>query len=135
VRRVLPTLLALALLLGACARGSGQGSDEASGRIVGKVLLAPTCPVERVSSPCPPHAQSGVRVRVVDDEGNVVARAISDGDGGFEMQVPAGSYLLTASIDDDAARSLQPTRVDVAAGELARANVLVDSGIRAPSSG
>jgi Carboxypeptidase regulatory-like domain len=133
VRRVLPTLLALALLLVACARGSGQASDEASGTIVGKVLLAPTCPVEQVSSPCPPRALSGVRVRVVDDEGNVLATAVSDVDGGFEIDVPPGSYLLTASIENDPARSLRPTRVEVAAGELAQANVLVDTGIRTPA--
>jgi len=101
--------LALALLVVACARGSGQASDEASGTIVGKVLLAPTCPGERVSTTCPPRALSGVRVRVVDDEGNVRATAVSDMDGGFEIDVPPGSYLLTASIENDPARSLRPT--------------------------
>ena len=52
-------------------------------------------------------------------------------DGGrFEIEVLPGSFLLTASIEEDPARSVIPTRVQVVAGTVSRANVLVDSGIR-----
>lgn len=73
---------------------------------------------------------SGVRVRVVDANGDVMASDVSDDGGRFEMDVQAGSYLLGASIDQDPARSVRPTRVQVAAGTVSHANVLVDSGIR-----
>jgi carboxypeptidase family protein len=116
--------------LGACARGDGQGSDRQVGTIRGRVLLAPTCPVEQVSSPCPPRPLSGVRVRALDDDGDVRGSAASDDRGRFEMGVPAGSYTVTASIEQDPARSVIPTRVEVSAGEVTQANVLVDSGIR-----
>lgn len=46
------------------------------------------------------------------------------------MNLPAGTYTVTASIEEDPARSVKPTRVEVNAGEVTQANVLVDSGIR-----
>lgn len=123
-------LLAL-ILFSACARGPSAGSDdEAVGTIRGAVLLAPTCPVESIESPCPGRPLAGVPVLAVDDEGNVRARTMSDDDGGFAMDVAAGTYVLTASIQEDPARSVKPVRVDVVAGEVVLSDVVVDSGIR-----
>lgn len=119
----------LALLLVGCARGDQRGSGPI-GTIRGTVLLSPTCPVEQVSSPCPPRPLPGVHVRVVDVHGHVRASTVSDDDGRFEIDVGPGSYLLAASIEQDAARSVMPTRVEVVSGEVVRADVLVDSGIR-----
>jgi hypothetical protein len=131
VKRVLvmTVLLSLTLLAG-CARGSSEGSDEQLGTIRGSVLLAPTCPVESTESPCPGRPLAGVPVRVVDADGNVRASAVSDDDGSFTIDVAPGSYLLTASIEEDPARSVAPVRVMVRAGEVEHADVQVDSGIR-----
>jgi hypothetical protein len=126
---VLTVLLSLALLAG-CARGSSEGSDERLGTIRGSVLLSPTCPVETTESPCPGRPLAGVPVRVVDADGDVRASAVSDDDGAFTVDVAPGSYLLTASIEEDPARSVKPVRVVVGAGEAVHADVLVDSGIR-----
>ena len=49
---------------------------------------------------------------------------------GFAMDVAAGTYVLTASIQEDPARSVKPVRVDVVAGEVVHSDVVVDSGIR-----
>ena len=122
-------LLSLTLLAG-CARGSSEGSDERLGTIRGSVLLAPTCPVETAESPCPGRPLAAVPVRVVDADGNVRASAVSGDDGAFTIDVAPGSYLLTASIEKDPARSVKPVRVAVRAGEVVHADVLVDSGIR-----
>ena len=122
-------LLSLTLLAG-CARGSSEGSDERLGTIRGSVLLAPTCPVETTESPCPGRPLAGVPVRVVDADGDVRASAVSDDDGAFTVDVAPGSYLLTASIEEDPARSVKPVRVAVGAGEVEHADVVVDSGIR-----
>jgi len=131
VKRVLlvTVLLSLTLLAG-CARGSSEGSDERLGTIRGSILLAPMCPVESTESPCPGRPLAGVTVRVVDADGNVRASAVSDDDGAFTIDVAPGSFLLTASIEEDSARSVGPVRVAVGAGEVVHADVLVDSGIR-----
>ena len=109
---------------------ASEGSDEGLGTIGGSVLLAPTCPVETVESPCPARPLAGVPVRVVDADGNVFASAVSGDEGAFTIDVAPGSYLLTASIEEDPARSVKPVRVEVRAGEVVHADVLVDSGIR-----
>jgi acyl-coenzyme A synthetase/AMP-(fatty) acid ligase len=131
VKRVLVVTVLLSLtVLAGCARGSSEGSDERLGTIRGSVLLAPTCPVESIASPCPGRPLAGVRVRVVDADGNVRASAVSGDDGAFTIDVAPGSYLLTASIEEDPARSVAPVRVVARAGEVVHADVLVDSGIR-----
>jgi hypothetical protein len=91
-------------LLAGCARGSSEGSDEPLGTINGSVVLAPTCPVETTESPCPGRPLAGVPVRLVDADGNELARAVSGDDGAFTIDVAPGSYLLTASIEEDPAR-------------------------------
>jgi hypothetical protein len=60
----------------------------------------------------------------------VFASAVSGDEGAFTIDVAPGSYLLTASIEEDPARSVKPVRVEVRAGEVVHADVLVDSGIR-----
>ena len=129
-RAAVPLLLLLSATLAACARGPVAGQGGALGTIRGAVLLAPTCPVQSVGSPCPGRPLAGVRVRVVDDGGTVRARAVSGNDGTFVIDVAPGSYLLTASIQEDPARSVAPVRVSVRAGEVVHSDVLVDSGIR-----
>jgi len=118
------------VLLAACARSSSGGPGDELGTIRGSVVLAPTCPVESTQSPCPGHPLAGVPVRVVDEDGDVWASAVSDDEGAFEIDVAPGSYLLTASIDEDPARSVTPVRVLVRAGDVVRSDVVVDSGIR-----
>jgi hypothetical protein len=131
VKRVLVVTVLLSLtVLAGCARGSSEGSDERLGTIRGSVLLAPTCPVESTESPCPGRPLAGVPVRVVDADGNVRASAVSGDDGAFTIDVVPGSYLLTASIEQDPAQSVAPVRVVARAGEVVHADVLVDSGIR-----
>jgi hypothetical protein len=130
VKRLVVITVLLSLTLAGCARGSSEGSDEGLGTIGGSVLLAPTCPVETVESPCPARPLAGVPVRVVDADGNVFASAVSGDEGAFTIDVAPGSYLLTASIEEDPARSVKPVRVEVRAGEVVHADVLVDSGIR-----
>lgn len=127
MRRV-SALVLFALLLAAC--GTDQTSRTGLGTIRGRVLLAPTCPVEQVSSPCPPRPLSDVVVRVEDANGKLLAATTSDDGGRFEIEVRSGSFLLTAAIEEDPARSVIPTRVRVVAGTVSHANVLVDSGIR-----
>ncbi|HEY8116688.1 MAG TPA: carboxypeptidase-like regulatory domain-containing protein [Actinomycetota bacterium] len=130
MKRLLVLTVLLSLTLAGCARGSSEGSDEELGTIIGSVLLAPTCPVETAESPCPGRPLAGVPVRVVDADGNVRASAVSGDEGAFTIDVAPGSYLLTASIEEDPTGSVKPVRVEVRSGEVVHADVLVDSGIR-----
>jgi hypothetical protein len=66
----------------------------------------------------------------VDADGNVRASAVSGDEGAFTIDVAPGSYLLTASIEEDPTGSVKPVRVEVRSGEVVHADVLVDSGIR-----
>ena len=127
-RRVTVFLLVV-FLATACARG-GSASNEGNGTIRGSVLLAPTCPVERISGPCPAHALADTRVEALDMNGDLRASVVSDADGHFEMQLDPGEYVLTAVIERDPARSAKGSSVRVRSGEVTRTNVLVDSGIR-----
>jgi hypothetical protein len=131
VKRLLPLAVIVGLLiLAACAKNGGAGSDGDLGTIRGSVLLGPTCPVESIASPCPEQPLSGIEVRALDDQGDVAASALSGDDGTFVIDVQAGTYTLMASIEDDPARSAKPTNVHVVSGETVHADVLVDSGIR-----
>ncbi|HET9250256.1 MAG TPA: carboxypeptidase-like regulatory domain-containing protein [Actinomycetota bacterium] len=132
MRRVpfIPIMILTLAVLAACARGPAAGPDDGLGTIRGQVLLAPTCPVQSTESPCPGRRLAGVPVRVVDARGEVRASAVSDDHGAFTIQVGPGTYLLTASIEQDPARSVTPVRVVVRAGVVVRSDVLVDSGIR-----
>ena len=75
-------------------------------------------------------ALADTRVEAVDMNGDVQASTVSDDHGRFELQLPPGGYVLTAVIRGDAARSARASSVRVRAGEVTRANVLVDTGIR-----
>ena len=131
MRRSPVSLLFLLLaLLTACARGSSAGSDDRLGTIRGEVVLAPVCPVESIQRPCPGRELAGVQVHVVDEDGQVRASGVSDHRGAFTIDVAPGAYLLTAVIEGDPARSVEPVRVEVRAGEVVRSDVMVDSGIR-----
>ena len=63
-------------------------------------------------------------------DGEVRARAVSDAAGRFELELGPGAYMLTAVIGGDPARSVRPSSIQVRAGEVVHANVLVDTGIR-----
>ena len=139
MKRLLTAVLPLALLLSACAEaaeggGSGSGSGEL-GTIRGTVLAGPTCPVETVQSPCPDRPVAGVKVQALAD-GSVSATAVSDQNGGFEMDLAAGEYLVESVVEPEGPGMYsRPTRVTVTAGAVVEVSVLLDTGIRTPDGG
>jgi hypothetical protein len=67
------------------------------GDVVGRLLLGPTCPVERADDPCDPVARpSPVGLVALDTSGAVAARTVTLGDGSFALDLPAGRYTLRA---------------------------------------
>lgn len=132
MRPAVATLVLVAGLLvsSACAGDTGSASQESLGTIRGSVLVAPKCPVQSIEDPCPGRPLSGIEVRAVGPNGTVRATAMSRSDGQFAMSVAPGSYTLTATLEDEPGRFVKPMPVQVSAGEVVRADVVVDSGIR-----
>jgi hypothetical protein len=132
VRRLLLLVLPFLLALAACADAEDGGAGLSAGTIRGTVLRGPTCPVETISDPCPDVAAAGVEVQVLLGE-TVVASAVADADGAFEVDLAAGSYLVRAVPEHEGVGTAAgATRVTVTAGGVAEVTVLLDTGIRAP---
>src|SRR3989442_7042125 len=61
--------------------------------IQGTVEVGPTCPVERINSPCPPHPLATM-VIVRNSGGAELARVQSGADGRFKVDLAPGTYTL-----------------------------------------
>ena len=112
------------------------GTPAASG-IEGRVLLGPTCPVERPDSPCPPRpgARLAVQVYAGAESGMYVANVITDDEGRFRVDLAPGDYTLDGPCSGPmkcvvAYPRLETTTVTVKPGAYAEVTVRGDTGIR-----
>jgi hypothetical protein len=86
-------LLAISVAMAAC----GQGAGAEGGRIEGRVLAGPQCPVVRVDDPCPDRPVAA-HLEIADaGSGEIVAKAETGDDGRFSVSVDSGSYEVTAT--------------------------------------
>jgi hypothetical protein len=92
------------------------------------VSAGPTCPVERVGSPCPPRPLSA-EVEARDPAGHLAATARSGSDGRYRLPLPPGQYTLSVASSGSFPRCPTATAT-VVAGELATVDVSCDTGIR-----
>ena len=95
--------------------------------IEGRVTIGPSCPVQRIDSPCPdrPYAARLTLWR----NGDKVAETQSDAGGEFRIIVPPGDYLLIGERAGTFPRETQQP-VTVTDGHLTKVQVQYDSGIR-----
>jgi hypothetical protein len=118
--------LALGLLLAACGTPAAQPGTG----IQGIVQVGPTCPVERLNSPCPPRPLAATIV-VRDGNGAEVTRFHSGADGRFKINLTPGSYtLLGLAVGSSFLPRPIPTSVTVTQGTYVSVTVQYDSGIR-----
>lgn len=96
--------------------------------IEGMVTIGPTCPVERVGSPCPDRPYEAT-IAVLDSAGRQVAEARSGADGHFLVLLPPGTYTLRPRQSGTPPHAAEVT-VTVAAGYMTDVQVAFDSGIR-----
>ncbi|TMK58114.1 MAG: carboxypeptidase regulatory-like domain-containing protein [Actinobacteria bacterium] len=122
MRRIAAAGLLLALI--ACGRTSGPASSSG---IFGTVTAGPTCPVERVGSPCPPAPWVGT-VRATDDTGQGTETQ-TDESGNYTLTLGPGRYEVVA-VTDGGPPTGQPVMIDVPAGPPIRLDLTVDTGIR-----
>ncbi len=119
----LPVAVVLVALI-ACGRSLAPAA--ASG-IFGTVTAGPTCPVERMDSPCPPGVWTG-EVRATDGSGHDVTTT-TDERGNYSMMLVPGTYEV-AAVTGDGPPIAKPTSVVVVEGPRQRVDLTVDTGIR-----
>lgn len=92
-------LLAIGALLGA---GGGQGApgdptglltNHPDSGIRGRVVLGPTCPLQRIGQSCVRPYQTKITIRV-EPSGRLAARVRSSTDGRFTVALAPGRYRL-----------------------------------------
>jgi hypothetical protein len=128
MKRIFATII-MALALAACGTAAASTPPPGTG-IQGVVQSGPTCPVERINSPCPPRPLAATVV-VRDAAGHEVARTRSGADGHFSVDVAPGTYTVVGlNINSSMLPRPIPTTVTVTAGSYATVNVEYDSGIR-----
>ena len=117
---------ALALTMAACGTPAAQPGSG----IQGTVQAGPTCPVERINSPCPPRPLAATVV-VRDGSGSEVSRFHSGADGHFKVELAPGSYTVVGlNVGTGFLPRPIPTSVTVTPGNYTTINVEYDSGIR-----
>ena len=128
MKRILAAII-VALAMAACGTAASPPIPSGTG-IQGVVQSGPTCPVERINSPCPPRPLAATIV-VRDAAGHEVARTHSGADGLFKVDVAPGTYTIVGlNIGSSMLPRPIPTTVTVTSGSYATVNVEYDSGIR-----
>jgi len=122
-------IAASVLLIAGCGRTptTGGSSTDALAPVVGTVMAGPSCPVERVGSPCPPRPVVAGTVELL-RAGRVVQTTHTDATGHFGFAASPGTYVLRAT-NVGGYRSTVARAVVVSAS-TAPVTLTVDSGIR-----
>ena len=128
MKRIL-VAVTVALVMAACGTAASPPIPSGTG-IQGVVQSGPTCPVERINSPCPPRPLAATIV-VRDAAGHEVARTRSGADGLFKVDVAPGTYTVVGlNIGSSMLPRPIPTTATVTSGIYVTVKVEYDSGIR-----
>jgi hypothetical protein len=109
---------------------ASDGIPSSTFMITGHVLAGPTCPVERIPPDpgCAPRPVSGAVVLFISDDEQEIARAVSDANGAFLLELPRGTYSMVPQPVPGLLRTPPPI-VIVLEGAL-DLTVIYDTGIR-----
>ena len=101
--------------------------------VTGIVLAGPTCPVVRdpPDPACEDRPVAGAEIVAVDAQGQEVARASSDAEGGFSLALAAGEYQLVPQPVEGLLGTASPTAIVVVEGAPPEpVTIVYDTGIR-----
>jgi len=103
-------------------------APQGASGIEGQTLIGPTCPVERLDSPCPDKPYQATLV-VLNQSGTEVKRFDTNADGLFRVELPPGTYTLAPQSPGRLPRAGQQA-VQVTSGQFTSITITYDSGIR-----
>ena len=114
-------------LLTSCGSKSPIGGSN--GRVSGRALAGPTCPVEQPGDTnCEPKPVQGT-IQFTQD-GDVVSTVRINAGGDFTVEVPVGIYTVKVDIGDSIFPLCTPVEVEVRANAESVVEILCDTGIR-----
>jgi hypothetical protein len=122
---------------GQAPAASFQLTRPAATGVAGRIIVGPTCPAIGPGTNCPP-AKAGhgtVRVETVASSragggGQLVKTVQSDAGGNFSISLSPGRYLLVVETSGQGYPVPKPSVVDVEAGVVTQAVLVLDTGIR-----
>lgn len=122
------TLLLTPMVLAACASQSAATAPRSlSSGIAGRVLIGPTCPVERAGHPCVRGYRA--KIAVFAAAGHRFVRSFkSTRSGYFRVALRPGSYQLRSA--GSRYPQMRPESVTVRPHRFTRIRIMFDTGIR-----
>ena len=112
-------------MLAGCGASSPSGDTVITGTVVG----APSCD-EAANEECSARSLSGVEVRVTDSDGRLVGEAVTLSDGSFAVDVPPGTYRVTAAAGPVGVGLPDEATVSVDAAQSVEVTLTIDTGVR-----
>jgi hypothetical protein len=128
--------LATAVLLVSCGVAVGPDTSGAAGSrapaktsyVVGEVLAAPVCPVQRAEVPCRPRPVPNAKVELL-RKGASLATTRTDARGAFRLSATQGAAVVRAT-NVGGYRSRAAKRIRLGGGHTVHVKLLLDTGIR-----
>jgi hypothetical protein len=124
VKRIIPLLLVLDVLVSCAGGEAGQGDQGIRGRAV----AGPQCPVEIEGSPCPDRPWRGLVVAIRSDTGEAFS-VVTDAQGRFELPLLPGTYEVGIGAEGTPLFA-KPQTVEVRPDAFTDVRIAVDTGIR-----
>lgn len=110
------------------ATATADATRQGASGIEGRVTIEPTCPVQRIDSPCPDRPYEAT-MAILDASRRQVASVRSGADGRFRMLLPPGDYTLVPQTTNTPPTAREQT-VIVVDRAFTTVQIVFDSGIR-----